>query len=105
MPYPHQSIERDFQYVPHHPLKDAYYSYEPPPHDRPAWDPTAVLQAVLLDRGYFQLSEPGRVMVEPNGVTNFQPAADGPDRFLRLEPSAVERVREAIVQLSSEPGR
>ncbi|MEO5917812.1 MAG: nucleoside hydrolase [Luteolibacter sp.] len=105
VPFPHQSIEQDFQYVPHHPLKEAYYLHEPPPHDRPTWDPTAVLQAVLPDRGYFQLSETGRITVEPDGVTNFQPAGDGSDRFVRLEANAAGRPREAIVLLSSEPIR
>ncbi len=39
--YPHESIERDYRYVEHHPLAEAYYAYEPPPHDRPTWDLTA----------------------------------------------------------------
>lgn len=103
--YPHQSIEKDYEYVPHHPLKEAYYLYEPPPHDRPTWDPTSVLQAVLPDRGYFQLSGPGRVTVDGEGVTEFQPAPDGPDRHLILDPAGRDRVREAIVLLSSKAPR
>lgn len=62
--YPHVSIERDFEYVKHHPLKEAYYLYNPPPHDRPTWDPTSVLYAIYPDRGYFDLSPAGNVTVE-----------------------------------------
>lgn len=103
VPFPHQSIQLDFQYTAHHPLKDAYNLYNPPPHDRPTWDPTAVLQAVLPDRGYFQLSPSGSVAVDDAGVTDFTPQADGRDRYLILDPEAVTRVREAIVLLSGEP--
>ncbi|MCX7886879.1 MAG: nucleoside hydrolase [Verrucomicrobiae bacterium] len=103
VPYPAASIERDFGYVQHHPLAEAYYLYEPPPHDRPTWDLTAVLHAVYPDRGYFELSPPGRVTVEADGFTRFQPQKTGRDRFLILDPLRAARVREALVQLCSQP--
>ena len=53
LPYPAMSIERDYGYVPHHPLAEAYIRRNPPPHNRPTWDLTSVLYAVLPDRGYF----------------------------------------------------
>ena len=28
--FPHEVIEHDFEYVKHHPLKEAYYLYNPP---------------------------------------------------------------------------
>ena len=103
--YPHESIEQDYEYVPQHPLKDAYYLYNPPPHDRPTWDPTAVLCAVFPDRGYFELSPAGRVVIEENGASVFTAAKDGKgrDRYLALNDLLIARVREAIVQLASEP--
>lgn len=103
--FPHQVIERDFDYVPHHPLKESYYLYNPPPHDRPTWDPTALLYAVFPDRDYFDLSPPGKVVVESNGATWFHPAKDGQGlyRFLIMNPAQTARVREAIVQLCVEP--
>jgi len=103
--YPHQSIERDFEYVPHHPLKEAYTLYNPPPHDRPTWDPTALLYAIYPDRGYFDLSPPGHVTVEDNGATWFRPGKEGkgPHRFLVMNAAQAARVREAIVQLCVEP--
>lgn len=103
--FPHVSIERDLNYVTHHPLKEAYYLYQPPPHDRPTWDPTTVLHAVLPDRGYFDLSPPGTVTIGDDGATHFRPGADsaGRHRFLVMNREQAARVREAIVQLSVEP--
>ena len=103
--FPHVVIEQDLNYLAHHPLKEAYYLYDPPPHDRPTWDPTAVIYAVLPDRGYFDLSPPGEVTVENDAATIFRPANDGKGRhrFLVMTPEQTARVREAIVQLSVAP--
>lgn len=103
--YPHESIERDFGdgRAPH-PLREAYVLYNPPPHDRPAWDLTAVLWAVFPDRDYFELSPPGIVKVENDGVTWFRRLAEGGrDRYLIIDAARIGRIREAVVQLSSEP--
>ncbi|WP_237607596.1 nucleoside hydrolase [Roseimaritima sediminicola] len=101
--YPHQSILRDYRYVPHHPLAEAYTLYIPPPHDRPTWDLTSVLQAVRPEHGYFDLSETGRVQVADDGLTTFEASADGRDRYLILRKDQTARAREALVQLSSQP--
>ena len=77
--------------------------YEPPPHDRPTWDPTAVLYAVLPDRGYFDLSPPGEVTVENDAATLFRSSNNGRHRFLVMTPEQTARVREAIAQLSVAP--
>jgi inosine-uridine nucleoside N-ribohydrolase len=101
--YPASSIERDYGYVAHHPLAEAYRLYNPPPHNRPTWDLTAALYAVCPDRGYFDLSPPGRVTVEADGFTKFEPQADGPHRYLILPDAKQSRLIEALVQLSSQP--
>lgn len=103
--FPHVVIEEDLNYIPHHPLKEAYYLYNPPPHDRPTWDPTAVLYAVLPERGYFDLSPPGNVVVENDSATLFRAGkgGKGKHRFLVMSAEQTARVREAIVQLSVEP--
>jgi hypothetical protein len=103
VPYPAVSIERDFGYVPHHPAAEAYCLYNPPPHERPTWDLTSALYAVRPDRGYFGLSSPGRVTVEEDGFTRFTPAPEGRDRFLMLNDVQVARVKEALVELASQP--
>jgi hypothetical protein len=103
VPYPALSIERDFAYVPHHPAAEAYRLYNPPPHERPCWDLTSALYAVLPGRGYFGLSEPGAVAVEADGFTRFIAAANGRDRYLTLTDLQIARVKEALVQLASQP--
>ncbi len=107
LPYPHVSIERDYEYVPHHPLKEAYVLYNPPPHDRPTWDLTAVLYGLFPDCGFFDVSPPGRVTMAENGRTGFVPdkKGQGRDRFMLLTPLQQARTLEALVQLSSEPPR
>jgi hypothetical protein len=103
VPFPAASIEHDFGYVPHHPASEAYWMYDPPPHERPCWDLTSALYAVLPDRGFFGISEPGNVTVEQDGFTRFTPAANGRDRFLILNEHQKVRVREALAQLASQP--
>lgn len=103
--YPHQSIARDFGYVAHHPVREAYLLHSGAEHDRPSWDLTSVLYAIDPDRGYFDLSEPGRVRVADDGHTSFAAAPDGRDRFLRMSDLQAARVREALVQLTSQPPR
>jgi purine nucleosidase len=103
LPYPAVSIERDFGYVEHHPLAEAYVLYNPPPHARPTWDLTSVLYAILPDRGYFDLSPPGTVTVNPDGATPFVASPEGRHRFLKLPADGRPRVIEALVQLCSQP--
>ncbi|MFO0888909.1 MAG: nucleoside hydrolase [Isosphaeraceae bacterium] len=123
LPYPAVSIERDYAYVSHHPLAEAYVLHNPPPHERPTWDLTSVLFAVLGDRGYFDISPRGVVTVATRadrtqattkardrdqarrieGATSFREDPQGKHVFLVLRPEQRERVREALVQLSSQP--
>ena len=103
LPYPAVSIERDYAYVPHHPVAEAYIRRNPPPHNRPTWDLTSVLYAVLPDRGYFAVSPPGTVTVEADGFTVFREDSHGRHRYLILKPDQRPRVLEALVQLSSQP--
>jgi len=103
VPYPGKSIENDFGYVAHHPVADAYRLFEKMPYDRPTWDLTSVLVAVLPDRGYFELSPAGKVTVEPDGFTSFVPAENGRDHYLVLPADRRDRVIEALVQLVSQP--
>lgn len=103
IPYPAVSIEQDYDYVAHHPLAESYRLYSPPPHNRPTWDLTSVLYAVFPERNYFDLSEPGQVVVEPDGGTRFEPRSGGMHRFLIVNELQRARVLEALVQLSSQP--
>ena len=103
LPYPAVSIERDYGYVRHHPVAEAYIRRNPPPHNRPTWDLTSVLYAVLPDHGYFDVSPSGTVTVEADGFTRFDGHAEGKHRYLILRPEQKPRALEALVQLSSQP--
>jgi len=103
LPYPAASIEHDYAYAAHHPLAESYVLYQPPPHNRPTWDLTSVLAVVRPNRGYFGLSQPGRVAIGADGRTTFAPAADGRDRHLTATPEQAARAVEAFVTLCSEP--
>ncbi len=100
--YPHRSIEQDYNYVPHHPLAEAYKLYAKMPYDRPTWDLTSTLYAIRPDQGSFGLSGPGRVVVEDDGFARFQPEAGGPHRYLTVSREQALRVRDAFVDLCSQ---
>jgi inosine-uridine nucleoside N-ribohydrolase len=103
--YPAASIEQDFAYVEHHPLAHAYRLYGRMPYDRPTYDLTSVLWAVRPQRGYFDLSPRGKVVVEDDGFVRFEEHPDGPHRYLIVDPQQVVRVREALAMLASQPPR
>lgn len=103
IPYPARSIELDYRYVPHHPLAEAYQLYKPSPHNRPTWDLTSVLQAVRPDRQYFDLSSPGRILVEKDGGTRFVETPGGPHQYLIVSREQALRVGEVLVHLASQP--
>ncbi|MGA3186855.1 MAG: nucleoside hydrolase [Bryobacteraceae bacterium] len=100
MLFPASSITRDFPG--HHPVADAYRNYMKFPYDRPTWDVTAALYAIRPDDGYFSLSEPGSIQVDPAGVTTLIPSAVGKHRYLIMTDLQRARALEAMILLSSE---
>jgi inosine-uridine nucleoside N-ribohydrolase len=103
--YPAESVLDDYRYVKNHPIAEAYDLYRGRKNSQPTYDLTSVLYAVRPDRGYFDLSPPGRVTVEDDGFVRFQPEANGPHRYLIATPEQVVRVRETLVMLTSQPPR
>lgn len=107
LPFPRGVIQQDLDYLPHHLVKEAYLLHSGPQHDRPCWDESSVLWAVYPERGFFGLSEPGRIKVLDDGFTHFIPVKNGQgskrDRFLTLNSVQQSRVLEAIVHLSIQP--
>lgn len=101
--YPQSSVENDYGYVPHHPVAEAYMEYITPPHDRPTWDLTSVLYGIRPNAEYFDISEPGRVTVDAEGLTIFEAKPDGRDRYLILREDQKPRALEALKLLSSQP--
>lgn len=103
--HPAVSMQRDYGYVVHHPLREAYACYRGLENDQPTYDLTSVLYAVRPDRGYFTLSEPGRITIAADGYSEFAPAEGGNCRFLSVTPDQIVRVREAQAWLCSQPPR
>jgi inosine-uridine nucleoside N-ribohydrolase len=101
--FPMESIERDFAWTTDHPVIEAYKVYVGKPEDHPNWDSTAVLEAIRPDRGYFDLSQSGNVVLGEKNSTRFSPDVNGKCRFLILKPGQVGRIRELIADLVSEP--
>ncbi len=103
IPYPWQSVENDFGYVADHPIREAYLAWDKKPHERPTWDLTSVLYAIRPDHGYFGLSDPGTATVDERKLTQFEFDPDGKHRYLTVTPEQIIRVKEALVQLTSQP--
>lgn len=101
--FPRESIAREFEYRKHHIVKEAYLMYCGPNHDRPSWDLTSVLHAVRPEDNFFGLSPRGRVVVEADGFTRFEPSETGRDRYMTLSPKQQIRVVEAQRCLVSQP--
>lgn len=101
--FPYESIVKDFGYTDNHPIAEAYRIYVGKPEDHPNWDSTAVLEAIRPDRGYFDLSPPGRVTLGPKNTTAFTLDAQGNCRYLIVKTDQVPAVKELIATLVSEP--
>lgn len=103
VPFPRQSIARDFRYSKHHIVMESYLLHSGPNHDRPCWDLTSVLYAVRPNHSYFNLSETGLVHVEDDGYLFIKPGDSKRDRFLIMNPIQNVRVIEALQFLVSQP--
>lgn len=97
--YPRVSIAQDFAYQHPHIIVDAYNAYCEPDEERPCWDLATVLYAAYPERGYFDLSAPGRVHIADDGVTTFVADAQSNQRYLRMDDRQQARVLEALVRL------
>lgn len=84
LPFPGESIEKDFAWASGHPVVDAYRAYKPMPYDAPSWAMAAMLYAVRPKENYFKLS-----------------GADDKRRYLMADPEQKERVIRAYIELAS----
>lgn len=103
VPYPRESIARDFTYREHHIVRESYLLHSGPDHERPTWDLTSVLHAVRPSDNYFGLSVRGTVTVEDDGYTQFTPDTNGRDRYLKMTDEQATRVVEVQRALVSQP--
>jgi inosine-uridine nucleoside N-ribohydrolase len=82
--FPGFRIRETFAKDPTHPLSHTYDLYQGFAHNRPLWDLTAVLFALAPEAEYFDLSEPGRVVVSADGLTHFKPVEGGKHHYLKF---------------------
>lgn len=101
LPFPGESIEKDFAWSQAHPVVDAYRAAGRMPYDAPAFDLVAMLYAVRPGEGYFKLSDPGTVQVSDDGRTKFVASAQGRHRHLIFDPAQKEKTIRAYVELAS----
>lgn len=102
--YPGISIREDFNYVPHHPIKESFILYRGGDDKNAAtWDLTCILHAVRPNRGYFGFSEPGTISVNDDGTTTFVKNAKGLHRLFTVNEKQIAKVQEAFIDLASEP--
>jgi hypothetical protein len=101
LPFPGETVERDFAWSPNHPVADAYRARGAMPYDGPTWAMSAVLQAVRPGDGYFQLSDPGTIRVLDDGRTRFTAAPGGKHRYLILDPAQKARIVQVYTELAS----
>ena len=86
-----------------HPVAEAYRLYMKMPYDRPTWDLNAILHAVRPDRGYYQLSDPGTITMDKEGIKMHTPHKDGLHRYQWVTETQRTQIRELFVQLVSAP--
>ena len=101
--YPAASVQEDYNYTPHHIVKEAYTAYCGIDGENPTYDLTCPLFIVHPDRGYFDLSEPGIITVKNDGTTTFSPDPSGNHRYLKTSTIQSARIVETFTQLCPVP--
>jgi len=101
--HPPASMRDDYGYVKYHPLQDAYRFYCGLDRGTPTFDLNSLLYVVRPDREYYDLSPPGTVTVQDDGITTFAEREGGKHRYMIVNAEQISKVREAFVQLCSEP--
>ena len=96
--YPAESIEKDFNYVPFHPMAVGYGHFAAMPYDRPTWDLTTVLYAVEGDR-WFTVSPMGDIRVTDDGLTYLDESESGLRRYLSVTPEQATGVLDRFIEL------
>ncbi|HVW10510.1 MAG TPA: hypothetical protein VHC90_18105 [Bryobacteraceae bacterium] len=101
VPYPGDSIDKDYSWATEHPLVDAYKAFKPMPYDAVTPGMAAALYAANPDDGYFKLSEPGTITVLDDGRTKFTPGAGGKHQYLIADPAQKDKIQKLYVELVS----
>jgi hypothetical protein len=97
--FPGASVEKTFSWAPNHPVLDAYRAAGTMPYDAPSYDLAAAHFAVHPDSGFFQLSEPGKLMVSDDGRIVFEQGG-GEIRSLRVDPAKKDQLIAAFLEIA-----
>lgn len=96
--FPGASIEKDFGYVPNHPIADAYKAYKPMPYDTPTTEMAAVMFAVRP--ALFNASDAGTLSLA-NASLSLTPASSGKHKIVEMNDANRETIAKAYVELVS----
>jgi len=83
LPFPGDSIEKDFAWSTSHPVVEAFRAYQPMPYDAPSYAMAAMLYAVHPNDGYFKIS------------------GSGNRRDLIFDPEQKERIIRTYIEMAS----
>lgn len=97
--FPAKVIENEFNWGLRHPMVEGYLHYRPMPYDRATWDLTAVLYAAEPDSLFFNLSERGTIVVTNEGITQFNPSANGQHMYLSVDKQQAQKIKEYFIRL------
>ena len=95
--YPHESVLADFGVPEAHPLPVSYIHYSQMPYDRQTWDLTAVYQAVEPDNNLIEYSQTGKIHIDDEGYSIFEPLEGGTHQILLLDDKKVNSLRDTLV--------
>jgi hypothetical protein len=98
LPFPAAAIDKAFDWVPAHPVADAYRAAGKMPYDAPSYDLAAAHYAVHPDSGFFQLSEAGTLTVSDDGKIGFKPGG-GQVRSLKVDLAKKDQIILAFVEI------
>lgn len=96
--FPAEVVENGFSKGRPHPVVEGYKLFKPMPYHRPCYDLTSVLEAVFPGR-FFETSPHGIIAVEGSEALSFTPDPDGRHRYLILDRSRIDEIRDYMVEL------
>jgi hypothetical protein len=99
--FPGADLDKDFAWVPAHPVVDAYRAFKAMPFDAPLHDLAAVHYAVHPDSGFFTTSDAGTVEVSDGGALRFVPGQGNVHR-IGVDPAKKAQLLDALVAAATE---
>ncbi|MGC4053830.1 MAG: nucleoside hydrolase [Paludibaculum sp.] len=100
IPFPGESLGKDFAWSTAHPIVDAYLAYHAQPFDAPASALAAALYSIRPDSG-FTSSAPGALSVAEDARVRFAPGAGGKHSYLLADAARKAEIQRIYVELVS----